>query len=109
MKIQIDTIAKSFDKIYYYNAQIYSSNFPLLIDNNYKEVFKERILDNGFKKAFKGNWGAIENTKRLGVIQDLNRSSYNSAISHLRKINPLWMQVQKLLHQDYCWLSMGID
>jgi len=87
LKIQNDTIAKSFDKIYYYNAQIYSSNFPLLIDNNYKEVFKERILDNGFKKAFKGNWGATENTKRLGVIQDLNRLSYNSALSHLRKIN----------------------
>jgi len=87
LKIQNDTVAKAFDNIYYYNAQIYSSNFKMLIENNFKEVFKERILETGFKKAFKGNWGATENTKRLGVIQDLNRLSFNSALSHLRKIN----------------------
>jgi DNA-directed RNA polymerase II subunit RPB2 len=87
LKLQNDTIAKSLDKTYYYNVQIYSTNFKLLIENNFKEVFKERILENGFKKAFKGNWGATENTKRLGIIQDLNRLSYNSALSHMRKLN----------------------
>jgi DNA-directed RNA polymerase II subunit RPB2 len=44
-------------------------------------------LENGFRKAFKGNWGAEEHTKRLEVVQDLNRLSYNSFLSHLRKLN----------------------
>uniref|UniRef100_A0A6C0BTL6 DNA-directed RNA polymerase n=1 Tax=viral metagenome TaxID=1070528 RepID=A0A6C0BTL6_9ZZZZ len=53
----------------------------------YNEIFKNKIVDNGFKRAFKGRWGATPNTNRVGVIQDLNRLSYHSFISHLRKIN----------------------
>jgi DNA-directed RNA polymerase II subunit RPB2 len=64
-----------------------SDNFKELVSKNYERIFNERILETGFKKAFKGNWGAEEHTKRLGVVQDLNRLSYNSFISHLRKIN----------------------
>ena len=58
-----------------------------LIELNKYEFFKDRIVEEGFRKAFKGNWGATEHTKRLGIVQDLNRLSYNSYISHLRKIN----------------------
>lgn len=39
------------------------------------------------KKAFKGNWGSEAHTKRLGAVQDLNRLSWYTFISHLRKIN----------------------
>ena len=62
-------------------------SFKELVSKNYDMIFKERIVENGFKKAFKGNWGSQEHTKRLGAVQDLNRLSYNSFISHLRKIN----------------------
>lgn len=62
-------------------------SFKELVSNNYEQIFNERIVESGFKKAFKGNWGAEEHTKRVGVVQDLNRLSYNSFISHLRKIN----------------------
>ncbi len=86
-KLQIDNIKLNFDKKFYYNENIYTANFISLIDTNYQEVFRERILENGFKKAFKGNWGASEHTKRLGAIQDLNRLSFNSALSMLRKLN----------------------
>ena len=55
--------------------------------DNYVEYFEKKVLEVGFKKAFKGNWGAFDHTKRLGLIQDLNRLSYNSFISGLRKIN----------------------
>ncbi len=48
---------------------------------------KNRVLEGGFNRAFKGNWGASSHTKRPGVLQDLNRLSYNSFISNLRKIN----------------------
>ena len=46
----------------------YSENsFIDLIMVNYKQLFKDRIVETGFKKAFKGNWGAEAHTKRLGV------------------------------------------
>ena len=65
----------------------YTDNFISLIEANFKQFFKERIVELGFKKAFKGNWGAEAHTKRLGAVQDLNRLSWNTFISHLRKIN----------------------
>jgi len=65
----------------------YKDNFIGLIESNFKTFFKERLVEQGFKKAFKGNWGSEEHTKRLGAVQDLNRLSWNTFISHLRKIN----------------------
>jgi DNA-directed RNA polymerase II subunit RPB2 len=65
----------------------YKDNFIGLIEANFKMFFKDRLVEQGFKKAFKGNWGSQENTKRLGAVQDLNRLSWNTFISHLRKIN----------------------
>ena len=52
-----------------------------------KDIFNNRIVEEGFRKAFKGNWGSEEHTKRLGAVQDLNRLSWYTFISHLRKIN----------------------
>ena len=68
-------------------ANKYQDNFISLIEANFKTFFKERIVETGFKKAFKGNWGSEAHTKRIGVVQDLNRLSWNTFISHLRKIN----------------------
>jgi DNA-directed RNA polymerase II subunit RPB2 len=65
----------------------YKDNFIGLIESNIKSFFKDRIVEQGFKKAFKGNWGAQSHTKRLGAVQDLNRLSWYTFISHLRKIN----------------------
>ena len=65
----------------------YKDNFISLITSNFKEFFKERIVEDGFRKAFKGNWGSQANTKRLGIVQDLNRLSWNTYISQVRKMN----------------------
>ena len=65
----------------------YKDNFISLIESNIKMFFKDRIVEQGFKKAFKGNWGSEAHTKRLGAVQDLNRLSWYTFISHLRKIN----------------------
>ena len=65
----------------------YRDNFVGLIESNFKEFFKDREVETGFKKGFKGNWGSESHTKRLGAVQDLNRLSYYTYISHLRKIN----------------------
>jgi len=86
--IQLKEVHLAFEQHLYYNQGIYENNLFGLIQQNYREVFREsKSVDQGFKKAFKGNWGAYTHTKRIGVIQDLNRLSYNSAISHLRKTN----------------------
>jgi DNA-directed RNA polymerase beta subunit len=57
--IQSKEIYLEFEKTLYFNEKLYGSNLFGLIDNNYKEVFKQRSLDDGFRKAFKGNWGRI--------------------------------------------------
>ena len=82
------SIFQKIDKEYYYHEGQYQGlQFMNLIENNYKEIFKERIVESGFNKAFKGNWGAATHTKRPGVVQDLNRLSFNSALAQRRKLN----------------------
>jgi len=85
--IQNRNIFLKIDKEYYYHAGKYRNTFFSLIEDNIKDFFKERIVEDGFKRGFKGNWGADANTKRLGLVQDLNRLSWFTHISHLRKIN----------------------
>ena len=85
--IQQRTIQLEFEKIAHYNQALYANNLFGLINQKYKDIFRERIVENGFKKAFKGDWGAHSHTKRIGVVQDLNRLSHNSMIAHLRKTN----------------------
>ena len=80
----------------YYHRGEYENNFTSLIEANVDDIFviksKDkkktiRIVEDGFRKAFKGNWGSQENTKREGVVQEINRLSWNTFISHLRKLN----------------------
>jgi DNA-directed RNA polymerase II subunit RPB2 len=85
--IQMRQLHLAFEEKITYNRGIYEDNLKGLVYENYKEVFRERSLEAGFKKAFKGNWGAQPHTKRVGVVQDLNRLSFNSMMSHLRKTN----------------------
>ena len=85
--IQQKNIYQKIDKEYYYKQGVYQDNFIDLIKNNYTEFFKDRIVESGFRKGFKGNWGSEEHTKRLGLVQDINRLSFNSYISIMRKIN----------------------
>jgi DNA-directed RNA polymerase II subunit RPB2 len=86
--IQKRAIGLAMDSEHYFNKGSYrGEKFKNLIENNLQLIFKERNVEMGFKKAFKGNWGSESHTKRVGVVQDLNRLSYNTFISHLRKIN----------------------
>ena len=85
--IQQKEIHLAFEEKLYFNRGMYENNLFGLIQQNYRDVFRERSLEGGFKKAFKGNWGAYSHTKKLGVVQDLNRLSFNSMLSHLRKTN----------------------
>ena len=64
-----------------------SHTFMSLIELNYGRYFKDKTVEKGIRRAFKGNWGAHAHTKKVGAAQDLNRLSYNSALSQLRKLN----------------------
>ena len=77
----------AFEKKLYYNRDMYENNLYELIQNNYRDIVQERHVEIGFRKAFKGDWGSVSHTKRVGVVQDLNRLSYNSMICNLRKMN----------------------
>ena len=79
--------SKGKDKDNERNDNKYKDNFIGLIESNFKSFFKDRIVEKGFRKGFKGNWGSETHTKRLGAVQDLNRLSWYTFISHLRKIN----------------------
>jgi len=112
--LQQRNIFQKIDKEYYYKQGIYQKNFIGLIDLNYREYFSERIVEAGFRRAFKGNWGAEAHTKRLGVVQTLNRLTYNSTISHLRKINlPLDSSAKiigpRLLHSSQWGIIDPVD
>ena len=122
-QMQLKEIYVDFEKRLYYRQGAYgqtsietsgtgasesssSDNLEGLIMQNYREVFREhRVVDTGFRKAFKGNWGAQTHTKRVGVVQDLNRLSFNTMISHLRKVNlpmdsSLKVVAPRLLHNS---------
>lgn len=85
--IQQKYISLELEKRIHFGKGIYENDLIGLLQKNYQEIFKERILERGFSKAYKGNWGAFSHTKRLGIVQDLNRLSYNSALNHMRKIS----------------------
>lgn len=54
---------------------------------NFPSIIKPKIITNGLKYALAtGNWG-INTSFRTGVSQVLNRHSYISMLSHLRRIN----------------------
>lgn len=94
-KIQLKAIQIEFEKKMgiFTNEKKYENieEIEKVVNDNYKDILKNTNLkdsniNDGFKKAFKGNWGAYAHTKKIGIIQDLNRLSFNSILSHLRKI-----------------------
>jgi len=82
--LQNRKIHLGLEKRLYFNREMYEKNLELLIEEN-RNIFSERIVDDGFRRAFKGNWGSQANTKRIGIVQDLNRLSHNTMLTHLRK------------------------
>ena len=91
-ELQQRNIHLMMDQEYFYetkkNPDTYKGlKFITLITDNVSNIFKNRIVEDGFKKAFKGNWGSQAHTKRIGVVQDLSRLSYWSFLAQLRKSN----------------------
>jgi DNA-directed RNA polymerase II subunit RPB2 len=104
----VDNVRLKLDKKIKYgrdrNEFVGTQIMQVVTADNYNEIFGERLVEAGFKKSFKGKWaatvqtddksklykgtvGATDGTEVEGIVQDLNRLSYNSFISHLRKVN----------------------
>ena len=97
-----------------FSKSIYSNDLLKLITDFQNDIFKNRIVDEGIRIAFKGNWGSKTHTKRIGILQDLNRLSANTYLSHLRKTNlPLPSGVKlvapRLLHTSHWGFIDPID
>ena len=112
MKFQ-SRIRLAFESKYEFNKQIYN-DISSLIDETHNYAFEKNLVDEGIRKAFKGNWGAEPHTKRIGVVQDLNRLSFNGMLSHLRKTNlPLDPSVKlvgpRILHSSQWGIIDPID
>jgi DNA-directed RNA polymerase II subunit RPB2 len=59
-------------------------------DININKYIKTSIIDNGLKFSLStGNWNAKigSDSKKIGVAQVLNRLTYSSTLSHLRRLN----------------------
>jgi DNA-directed RNA polymerase II subunit RPB2 len=84
---QLKDMQRVIDRTYNKNEKVYDDPqvFPSLFKTNYPEFFQERVAENGILSGFKGRWGATSYTQKVGVAQKLNRLSFNSATSHLRK------------------------
>ena len=106
-------IRLGFESKYEFNKQLYS-DISVLINDTHVYAFENNLVQEGIKKAFKGNWGADPHTKRIGVVQDLNRLSNNGMLSHLRKTNlPLDPSVKlvgpRVLHSSQWGIIDPID
>jgi DNA-directed RNA polymerase II subunit RPB2 len=109
-------LRRGFETKYEFNKASYA-DISALIELTQEEVFEDfggDIVNTGIKKAFKGSWGGTPQTKRVGVVQDLNRLSFLGYISHLRKTNlPLDASVKligpRILHGSQWGIIDAID
>jgi DNA-directed RNA polymerase II subunit RPB2 len=86
-KKQKQAIFLAMDTKYRYNRDTYVNNFQSLILENTEDIFADRVVEKGLRDGMKGDWGSEAYTKKQGVSQPLNRLSFFSFISHLRKLN----------------------
>lgn len=87
-------IRKHIDRQYYYGPWKNSGSIAELVnDGNMKYIFQTSIIEDGFKKSLKGNFGVSmveddnDDDSKKEIVQDLNRISYLSFMSHLRRVN----------------------
>ena len=63
------------------------NHHEIINDINIHKMIKSSYIENSIKSSMAtGNWGLKVNSSKQGVSQVLNRLSYLSTISHLRRI-----------------------
>lgn len=88
-KAQIKDIIRTLDIAHNEHEGTYNSDsdiFKEFVVNTLPPIIsKKRITEKGIMNGFKGDWGSEIYTKRIGLSQEVNRLTYSTAISLLRK------------------------
>ena len=88
-KAQIKDIIRTLDIAHNEHEGTYdedSQAFKEFVVNTIPSIIsKKRVTEKGIINGFKGDWGSENYTKRIGLSQELNRLSYSTAISLMRK------------------------
>ena len=76
-----------------------NKEFSNIINNtNIYKIIKYATISTGLKFALvTGNWGIKNNKNKQGIAQVLSRLTYNSSLSHLRRINTPIEKTSKLV------------
>ncbi|PNG99269.1 DNA-directed RNA polymerase II subunit RPB2, partial [Tetrabaena socialis] len=83
----------------------YSGNFEQMLNaSNFTRVFDSTKIDKAMISSFKGSWNVDEMNReasraynREGVVQDLNRQSYQTYMSHMRRVSTVMGREVKLV------------
>ena len=60
----------------------------IINNNNLYKIIKSTTIESGLKYGLAtGNWGIKSTNSKVGIAQVLSRLTYNSTLSHLRRIN----------------------
>jgi len=84
--LYLKKVMLEIDTKWEFSKTTYKREFTKLVEDCENEINRNRILDEGIRKGFKGNWGATDKTKKIGIVQDVNRLSWFTYICHMRKI-----------------------
>ena len=70
----------------------------IINNNNLFRIIKSTTIESGLKYCLAtGNWGIKSTFSRVGIAQVLNRLTYTSTLSHLRRINTPTEKTGKLI------------
>ena len=70
----------------------------IINSNNLYKIIKSTTIESGLKYGLAtGNWGIKSTNSRVGIAQVLSRLTYNSTLSHLRRINTPTEKTGKLV------------
>ena len=70
----------------------------ILNESNISKIIKSNTITTGLKYALAtGNWGLKSMANKQGIAQVLSRLTYNSTLSHLRRINTPMDKTSKLV------------
>lgn len=94
----VDNAKRMIDREYYYGPWVYKQPggfAELVTSENLSKIFSPYIIQSGMVDSFKGKWNVDKSAAtgkereylRTGIVQDLNRISYLTYVSHIRRID----------------------
>ena len=92
-----NAIMKELNSNPWKNSKAMNIDSIININNLYK-IIKYTTIEAGLKYGLAtGNWGIKSNSNKVGVAQVLSRLTYNSTLSHLRRVNTPTEKTGKLV------------